>query len=103
MLYRCAPTAQRLLVAVVRPALDFAAFLLYALQGKRQSAKAVWQAWRDFLRWHRRLSAERKQIRRNVKREAPVYYGSIVLRYLLGRKIFPKLDERRETRDERNI
>ncbi len=103
MLYRCAPTAQRLLVAVVRPALDFAAFLLYALQGKRQSAKAVWQAWRDFLCWHRRLSAERKQIRRNVKREAPVYYGSIVLRYLLGRKIFPKLDERRETRDERNI
>uniref|UniRef100_UPI004055DCB1 glycosyltransferase family 2 protein n=1 Tax=Alistipes sp. TaxID=1872444 RepID=UPI004055DCB1 len=103
MLYRCAPTAQRLLVAVVRPGLDFLAALSYLVQGKRQSARAVWQAWRDFLRWHRRLSAERKQIRRNVKREAPVYYGSIVLRYLLGRKIFPKLDERRETRDERNI
>ncbi len=88
MLYRCAPTAQRLLVAVVRPALDFAAFLLYALQGKRQSAKAVWQAWRDFLCWHKRLSAERRQIRRNVKREAPIYCGSIVLRYLLGRRTF---------------
>ncbi len=88
MLYRCAPTAQRLLVAVVRPALDFAAFLLYALQGKRQSAKAVWQAWRDFLCWHKRLSAERRQIRRNVKREAPIYCGSIILRYLLGRRTF---------------
>lgn len=88
MLYRCAPTAQRLLVAVVRPALDFLAALSYLVQGKRQSARAVWQAWRDFLRWHKRLSAERKQIRRNVKREAPVYHGSIVLRYLLGRKHF---------------
>jgi len=88
MLYRCAPTAQRLLVAVVRPALDFMAFMLYALQGKKQSARAVWQAWRDFLRWHRRLSAERKAIRRNVKREAPIYCGSIVVRYLLGRKTF---------------
>ena len=88
MLYRCAPTAQRLLVAVVRPALDFAAFLLYALQGKRQSAKAVWQAWRDFLCWHKRLSAERRQIRSNVKREAPIYCGSIILRYLLGRRTF---------------
>ncbi len=88
MLYRCAPTAQRLLVAVVRPALDFMAFMLYALQGKKQSARAVWQAWRDFLRWHRRLSAERKAIRRDVKREAPIYCGSIVLRYLLGRKTF---------------
>ena len=88
MLYRCAPMAQRLLVAVVRPALDFMAFMLYALQGKKQSARAVWQAWRDFLRWHRRLSAERKAIRRNVKREAPIYCGSIVVRYLLGRKTF---------------
>lgn len=88
MLYRCAPTAQRLLVAVVRPALDFMAFMLYALQGKKQSARAVWQAWRDFLRWHRRLSAERKAIRSNVKREAPIYKGSIVLRYLLGRRTF---------------
>ena len=88
MLYRCAPTSQRLLVAVVRPMLDFAAFLVYLLQGKSKSARAVFQAWRDFLRWHSRLSAERKTIRANVKREAPVYYGSIVLRYIFGRKTF---------------
>lgn len=84
MLYRCASPAQRLLVAVVRPILDFAAALSYLAQGKTKSAKAVWQAWCDFLRWHGRLSAERKAIRSNVKREAPIYRGSI----LLGRKTF---------------
>ena len=88
MLYRCAPTSQRLLVAVVRPMLDFAAFLVYLLQGKSKSARAVFQAWRDFLLWHPRLKAERKTIRANVKREAPVYHGSIVLRYIFGRKTF---------------
>ena len=45
--------------------------------------------WRDFLRWHGRLSAERKAIRANVKREAPMYHGSIVLRYLFGK--LPKI------------
>ena len=91
MLFRCASPAQRLLVAVVRPFLDFAAAMSYLLQGKRASAKAVWQAWRDFLLWHSRLTAERKTIRANVVREAPIYYGSIVLRYLFGKRTFQKL------------
>lgn len=86
MLYRCAPTAQRALVAVVRPVLDVAAALSYLVQGKPQSAKAVLQAWRDFLIWHSRLSAERKTIRANVRQEAPIYGGSIVLRYILGKR-----------------
>lgn len=91
MLYRCASPAQRVLVAVVRPALDFMAFLVYLLQGKRQSVRAVFQAWRDFLLWHSRLAQERKTIRANVKREAPIYYGSIVLRYLFGKRTFQEL------------
>lgn len=86
MLYRCASSAQRVLVAVVRPMLDFAAAMSYLLQGKSKSAKAVFQAWCDFLRWHPRLAKERKDIRANVKREAPIYCGSIVVRYLFGRK-----------------
>ena len=86
MLYRCAPTSQRALVAVVRPLLDFVAALGYLVQGKPQSAKAVWSAWCDFLRWHKRLVKERKAIRANVKREAPIYHGSIVLRYLFGKR-----------------
>lgn len=91
MLFRCATPAQRFLVAIVRPMLDFAAFLLYALQGKKESAKAVFQAWRDFLRWHSRLKAERKVIRSNVKREAPIYCGSILLRYIFGKKTFQNI------------
>ena len=90
MLYRCASSGQRVLVAVVRPALDFAAAMSYLLQGKTKSAKAVWQAWCDFLRWHKRLAVERKAIRANVKREAPIYGGSIVLRYMFGKRTFPK-------------
>lgn len=91
MLFRCASPGQRLLVAVVRPVLDLAAALSYLVQGKRASAKAVWQAWRDFLHWHKRLAKERKAIRANVKREAPIYCGSIVLRYLFGKRTFQKL------------
>ena len=92
MLFRCASPMQRLLVAVVRPMLDFAAVMSYLLQGKKQSAKAVWQAWYDFIAWHKRLSAERKAIRSNVKREAPIYYGSVVLRYMFGKKKFSELN-----------
>ena len=91
MLYRCASSGQRALVAVVRPALDFAAAMSYLLQGKRKSAKAVWQAWCDFLKWHKRLAEERKAIRANVKREAPIYCGSIVLRYLFGKKKYSQI------------
>ena len=91
MLFRCASPMQRMLVAVVRPVLDFLAAVSYAVQGKGQSAKAVWQAWCDFLRWHKRLSVERKAIRADVKREAPIYYGSVVVRYIFGKRNFQKL------------
>ena len=91
MLFRCSPPWQRLLVAVVRPVLDFAAAMGYLLQGKIKSAEAVLDAWCDFIKWHKRLAKERSAIRANVRREAPVYYGSIVVRYLLGEKIFRNL------------
>ena len=88
MLFRCASPWQRALVAVVRPVLDLAAAISYLVQGKKASAKAVWTAWRDFIAWHKRLSAERKAIRKDVKREAPIYYGSVVLRYMFGKREF---------------
>ena len=90
MLYRCASSGQRALVAVVRPLLDLAAAMSYLAQGKVASAKAVWSAWCDFLRWHKRLAEERRAIRANVKREAPIYYGSIVLRYFFGKREYPQ-------------
>lgn len=88
MLFRCASPWQRALVAVVRPTLDFAAAMSYLLQGKKESAKAVWTAWCDFLKWHKRLAKERRAIRANVKREAPICYGSVVLRYIFGKKTY---------------
>ena len=91
MLFRCAPTSQRMFVAVVRPILDMLAALVYLLQGKVAYTKAVFKAWYDFLSWHKRLSKERKAIRANVKGEAPVYYGSIVLRYLFGKRKFQNI------------
>lgn len=91
MLYRCASPAQRALVAVVRPVLDFTAAMSYLAQGRVASAKAVWQAWSDFVKWHSRLAAERKAIRANVKREAPIFGGSIVVRYMLGRRKYSQL------------
>jgi hypothetical protein len=83
---------QRAVVAVVRPLLDFAAALSYLAGGDKDGAKAVFAAWRDFIRWHQRLSAERKSIRQGVVRESRyIYKGVIVLRYLLGKREFRKM------------
>lgn len=91
MLFRCASPMQRAVVAVVRPVLDLAAALSYRLKGDKEGARAVFAAWRDFLRWHSRLSAERKQIRKSVVRESQyIYKGAIVWRYLLGNRQFEK-------------
>lgn len=91
MLFRCASPMQRVVVAVMRPILDLAAALSYRVKGDKEGARAVFAAWRDFLRWHSRLSAERKAIRKDVKRESQyIYKGAIVWRYLLGNRQFEK-------------
>ncbi len=92
MLYKCSSPCQRVVVAVVRPWLDLMAACSYLLQGRTAHFKAVGRAWRDFLRWHGALAAKRRNIRAHaVGRPVGVYYGSIVLRYLLGRKRFGNL------------
>ena len=91
MLFRCASPMQRVVVAVMRPILDLAVALSYRVKGDKEGARAVFAAWRDFLRWHKRLSAERKQIRKSVVRESQyIYKGAIVWRYLLGNRQFEK-------------
>ena len=57
MLYKCSSSVQRVSVAVVRPALDLLAALSYLVQGRSDNFRAVFRAYRDFLRWHRDLSA----------------------------------------------
>ena len=94
MLYRCSTPGQRAVVAVARPLLDIMAALSYAAKGNFRGAWAVARAYKDFIRWHRRLADERKQIRSMAvckERLGTIYRGSIVLRYLFGKKTFEKL------------
>ena len=90
MLYRCASPGQRAVVAVVRPGLDILAALSYLAQGRWDNFCAVFRAYRDFVRWHRKLAAQRCMIRSNIRGSASdkIYKGSILLRYVLGRKEF---------------
>ena len=92
MLYKCSSPGQRILVAVVRPVLDLLAALSYLVQGRADNFRAVFRAWRDFLRWHGALAEKRRAIRSSRKTEARhIYRGSIVVRYMLGGRTFGQL------------
>lgn len=93
MLYKCASPLQRLAVAVVRPVLDLAAACSYLLQGRAANFRAVFRAYRDFLSWHGALARKRRAIRGagKARASAPIYRGSIVLRYLFGGRTFGRM------------
>ncbi len=93
MLYKCASPLQGLAVAVVRPVLDLAAACSYLLQGRAANFRAVFRAYRDFLSWHGALARKRRAIRGagKARASAPIYRGSIVLRYLFGGRSFGRM------------
>lgn len=93
MLYKCSSPVQRVVVSVVRPALDLLAAISYLLQGRRDNFCAVMRAYRDFIGWQKSLRNKRRTVRRAVKGSVrgKIYRGSIVLRYLLGRRTFGKM------------
>ncbi len=92
MLFKCAPTWQRILVAVARPVADMLSALIYFLRGDKALAKATIEAYRDFFALHGELNKKRKAVRSARKAESErIYRGSIVLRYALGKKIFGDL------------
>lgn len=92
MLFKCAPTWQRILVAVARPVADMLSALIYYLRGDKALAKATIEAYRDFFALHGDLNKKRKTVRSARKAESErIYRGSIVLRYALGKKIFGDL------------
>lgn len=90
MLYKCSSSTQRLVVAVLRPALDLMAALSYLLQRRADNFCAVFRAYRDFLRWHAALAVKRHAIRQSRCGDAAghIFRGSVVLRYLFGRRRF---------------
>ncbi|MBQ2703373.1 MAG: glycosyltransferase family 2 protein, partial [Alistipes sp.] len=70
------------------------AALSYAVKGNFRGAWAVARAYADFVRWHSRLARERRQIRSTaVAPGCPntLFRGSIVLRYMFGKRKFEKL------------
>lgn len=93
MLYKCASSVQRAVVAVARPVLDLLAALSYLAQGRGDNFRAVFRAWRDFLKWHPDLRRKRKSIRNYRKGSAAgkIYRGSVLLRYLAGRRTFGRM------------
>ena len=90
MLFKCASPMQRMVVAVVRPFTDMAAALAHLVTLHPQRAWAVVRAWGTFIAWHRRLSAERKVVKR-VKKVDNIYNFSIIVRYLFGKHRFNKM------------
>lgn len=90
MLYKCSTTAQRCVVAVVRPLTDMAEALGYLLTLHPHRAWAILRAWGSFIRWHGVLSKKRKAVVRR-KRVEGIYRFSIVVRYLCGARKFKKM------------
>lgn len=89
MIYKCAPAAQRLLAAVVRPMTDMLSAAIYVVKGDFRLAGATLRAYRDFLAWHGALARKRREVRAACRTESrQIYRGSIVLRYMAGRKTF---------------
>jgi len=93
MLYKCAAPGQRFVVALVRPWLDLLAAFSYLAQGRTDNFRAVFRAWRDFLKWHPALKAGRRDIQatRVPGVRLPVYRGSLLVRYLFGRRTFGRM------------
>lgn len=87
MLYKCSTTAQRIVVATVRPFTDIAEALAYFLTLHPERAWAVVRAWGTFIKWHKSLAAKRKAVVRKKKVQG-IYRFSIVLRYLFGAREF---------------
>ena len=92
MLFKCAPTWQRILVAVASPVADMLSALIYLLRGDKALAKATIEAYRDFFALHGELNKRRKAVRSACKAESDrIYRGSIVMRYAVGKKFFGNL------------
>ena len=87
MLYKCSSTAQRIVVAVVRPFADMLEALAYLVTLHPHRAWAVVRAWGEFIAWHGRLSAKRKAVLRH-KKVNNIYRFSIIVRYLFGGRKF---------------
>ena len=72
----------------MRLILDGVAAGVYLLSGKWEFVKAVWRAHRDFFARCESLRSKRTP---SVAQPQGVYRGSIVLRYMLGKRTFDNM------------
>ncbi len=79
MLFKCAPTTQRITVAIIRPFLDLAAAFSYLLKGQKSAFFAVFKAWWEFLKWHSMLNTKRRAVRSKVVAESKYIYKGVIL------------------------
>ena len=87
MLYKCSTPMQRAVVAVVRPFTDMAEALVYLVTLRPRMAWSVVKAWWSFIKWHKLLSDKRSEVVRHAKPKH-IYRGSIILRYICGKRHF---------------
>ena len=74
------------------PDMDVLAALSYLVQGRADNFRAVFRAWRDFLKWHPSLAKKRRAIQSSRKAGVRhIYRGSILLRYFLGGRTVGRL------------
>ncbi len=92
MLYKNLSKGRLWPTLLVRMLLDGLAAMAYLLQGKPMLFKAVFRAHRDFYRNFSSLRKKRRSIQSALIRKSEyIYSGSILLRYLFGRKYFGNL------------
>ena len=92
MLFKCAPTMQRVVAAVIRPLADLLSVVLYLLKRQPDLAMATLKAYLDFFAWHSALAEKRRTIRSHRNSESnKIYKGSMVVRYMLGAKRFSQM------------
>lgn len=92
MLMKCAPTSQRIVVAIVRPIADMCSALIYLISGKRALASATWKAYKKFFASHKAIARKRKAVRSAACCESrQIYRGSIIARYAFGWRKFGKM------------
>lgn len=92
MLFKCAPTMQRVVAAVIRPLADLLSVVLYLLKRQPDLAMATLKAYLDFFAWHSALAEKRRTIRSHRNSESnKIYKGSMVVRYMLGSKRFSQM------------
>ncbi len=93
MLYKNLPAGRMQLIIFTRILLNGLSAAVYYMKGERENYEAVGQAHSDFRAMRRRGWSEKRRHIQSTRKAVPtqVYHGSIVLRYLFGKRRFKNL------------